>query len=80
MTIQKLMNRVRNFAKDQGGMEALQTVCIVAIAATILIAAATFGGKGTKMMQDNFTKMDTEIKNIGKAESAPAAPGLDQLE
>lgn len=57
MSIRNLLNRVRNFTKDQGGMEALQTVCIVAIAATILIAAATVGSKSTKMMNDNFGKL-----------------------
>jgi hypothetical protein len=57
MIIRKLMNRIRKFSKDQGGMEALQTVCIIAIAATILIAAAAIGGKGTTMMEDNFNKL-----------------------
>ena len=58
-------NRFRNFVKDQGGMEALQTVCIVAIAATILIAAAGVGTKGTTFMNDNFKKLKTaaEVKD-----------------
>ena len=74
MNIRKMMNRTRNFSKDQGGMEALQTVCIVAIAATILIVAAATGGKGTKMMEDNFKKLEGLATASAPSETGTAAP------
>jgi hypothetical protein len=74
MSIRNLINRVRNFTKDQGGMEALQTVCIVAIAATILIAAATVGSKSTKMMNDNFGKLQQAASADDSGDSGATAP------
>lgn len=74
MMIRKLMNRIRNFAKDQGGMEALQTVCIVAIAATILIAAASAGSKGTKMMNENFEKLEAAATAPDSAKAESPSP------
>jgi Flp pilus assembly pilin Flp len=39
----KLTNLVRNFHRDEEGLEALQVVMIIAIAAVILVAAGTVG-------------------------------------
>ena len=52
MKRQKSMKRVRNFSKDQGGMEALQAVSLVAISAIVMIAVATGGNSASKWMQD----------------------------
>lgn len=58
--IQNFIKRMKQFCKDQGGMEALQTVCIVAIAATIMIGAAKMGTEGTEWMDKNWKAMKTE--------------------
>jgi hypothetical protein len=57
MMIRNMTIRMKQFCKDQGGMEALQTVCIVAIAATVMIGAAKMGTEGTAWMNKNWTEM-----------------------
>ena len=73
MTIQNLTKRLKRFGKDQGGMEALQTVCIVAIAATVMIAAAKMGTEGTAWMNKNWESMKTESDKGLKASLQNAA-------
>ena len=53
----KLNNLVRKFHSDEEGLEALQVVMIIAIAAMIMIAAATIGQGGVKWMQDQAQKL-----------------------
>jgi hypothetical protein len=53
-------NRLKQICQDQGGMEALQTVCICAIAATVMIGAAKMGTEGKKWMNKNWEAMQTE--------------------
>jgi Flp pilus assembly pilin Flp len=46
----KLTNLFRKFHNDEEGLESLQVVMIIAIAAMILIAAATVGKSGVDWM------------------------------
>jgi hypothetical protein len=46
-----LTNLVRKFHSDEEGLEALQVVMIIAIAAMIMIAAATVGKSGVDWMK-----------------------------
>jgi hypothetical protein len=57
----KLTNLVRNFHNDEEGLESLQVVMIIAIAAMIMIAAATVGKSGVDWMTgqtDNLVGKD----------------------
>ncbi len=46
-----LTNLVRKFHSDEEGLESLQVVMIIAIAAMIMIAAATVGNSGVEWMK-----------------------------
>ena len=52
-----LTNLVRKFHRDEEGLESLQVVMIIAIAAMIMIAAATVGQSGVKWMKDQSGKL-----------------------
>ena len=70
MKRQKFMKRVRNFVKDQGGMEALQAVSLVAISAIVMIAVATGGNAASNWMKDTWNDLTgkpeaVEISNGG---------------
>jgi Flp pilus assembly pilin Flp len=59
----KLTNLVRTFHNDEEGLESLQVVMIIAIAAMILIAAATVGKSGVDWMTgqtDNLVGKDLD--------------------
>ena len=53
----KLTNLVRKFHSDEEGLEALQVVMIIAIAAMIMIAAATIGKSGVDWMKEQAEKL-----------------------
>jgi Flp pilus assembly pilin Flp len=55
--ITSLNSLVRKFHNDEEGLESLQVVMIIAIAAMIMIAAATIGQSGVKWMQDQAGKL-----------------------
>lgn len=58
----KLQNAVRNFHNDEEGLEALQVVMIVAIAAMIMIACATLGKEAVTWMQKQWkTLKDSKV-------------------
>jgi hypothetical protein len=73
MMIRTLQLRWWQFCKDQGGMEALQTVCIVAIAATMMIAAAKTGSEAKTWMETNWEEMKKESDKGLKASLQNAA-------
>jgi Flp pilus assembly pilin Flp len=52
-----LTNLVRKFHSDEEGLEALQVVMIIAIAAMIMIAAATIGKSGVDWMETQANKL-----------------------
>jgi hypothetical protein len=62
----KLTNLFRKFHNDEEGLESLQVVMIIAIAAMILIAAATVGKSGVDWMTgqtDNLVGKDLNTFN-----------------
>jgi Flp pilus assembly pilin Flp len=52
-----MTNLIRKFHSDEEGLEALQVVMIIAIAAMIMIAAATVGKSGVDWMKDQAGKL-----------------------
>ena len=53
----KLTSLVRTFHNDEEGLESLQVVMIIAIAAMIMIAAATVGKSGVDWMTTQSDKL-----------------------
>jgi hypothetical protein len=53
----KTLNSFRKFHSDEEGLEALQVVMIVAIAAMVLIAAAAIGKAANKFMGTNASNL-----------------------
>jgi len=67
-----LTNLCRKFDRDEEGLESLQVVMIIAIAAMILIAVSTVGKATVGWMKGNLiTLWDTAE---GATPAAPAAP------
>ena len=52
-----LTNLFRKFHNDEAGLESLQVVMIIAIAAMIMVAAATIGNSGVKWMKTQAEKL-----------------------
>jgi hypothetical protein len=73
MKINNLLNRLRNFVKDQGGMEALQTVCIIAIAALVMVSAAKIATMGREMADTNYGAFVKQAGNGGGETTAAAS-------
>ena len=65
----KLTNLFRKFHSDEEGLEALQVVMIIAIAAMIMIAAATVGQTGRHLDEDPVRQSDRQ----GPRERSPAS-------
>ena len=62
----KLTNLFRKFHNDEEGLESLQVVMIIAIAAMILIAAATVGKSGVDWMTGQTdTLVGKELDTFG---------------
>jgi Flp pilus assembly pilin Flp len=55
--VTKLTNSVRKFHRDEEGLEALQVVMIIAIAAMVMIAASTVGKAAVTWMKTNWGKL-----------------------
>jgi Flp pilus assembly pilin Flp len=53
----KLINTIRKFHRDEEGLEALQVVMIIAIAAMVMVACATVGQKTTAWMNQQWTSL-----------------------
>ena len=61
-----LTNLVRKFHSDEEGLESLQVVMIIAIAAMIMIAAATVGKSGVDWMTTQAEKLvGKDLADIG---------------
>ncbi len=71
-----LTNLVRKFHSDEEGLESLQVVMIIAIAAMIMIAAATVGNSGVEWMKAQTGKLvGKDLAGIG-GEGGEAPGGL----
>jgi Flp pilus assembly pilin Flp len=53
----KLINSFRKFHSEEEGLEALQVVMIIAIAAMVMIAASTVGKAAVTWMKTNWGKL-----------------------
>jgi len=53
----KLFNTIRAFHRDEEGLEALQVVMIIAIAAMVMIASATVGEKVVAWMNQQWSSL-----------------------
>ncbi len=53
----KLINTIRKFHRDEEGLEALQVVMIIAIAAMVMIACATVGQKTVAWMNQQWSSL-----------------------
>ena len=53
----KLVSSLRKFHRDEEGLEALQVVMIIAIAAMVMIACSTIGKAAVTWMKTNWTKL-----------------------
>jgi Flp pilus assembly pilin Flp len=62
----KLINTIRKFHRDEEGLEALQVVMIIAIAAMVMVACATVGKTVVQWMQDKWNALHgTDISAKG---------------
>ena len=64
--VTKINNMLRKFHSDEEGLESLQVVMIIAIAAMIMIAAATVGKSGVEWMKSQAEKLvGKDLDDIG---------------
>ena len=71
----KLTNRFRMLHSEQKGLEALQVVMIIAIAAMVMIACATLGQKAVTWMNGQWSTLQgTSISAGGSGSSGVGAP------
>jgi Flp pilus assembly pilin Flp len=54
---EKLISTIRTFHRDEEGLEALQVVMIIAIAAMVMIASATVGEKVVAWMNQQWSSL-----------------------
>jgi Flp pilus assembly pilin Flp len=73
----KLINTIRKFHRDEEGLEALQVVMIIAIAAMVMIACATLGQKAVTWMNGQWTTLQgTSISADGSGAAGGAGNPL----
>ncbi len=53
----KLINAIRTFHSNEEGLEALQVVMIIAIAAMVMVACATLGQKAVTWMGQQWSTL-----------------------
>ena len=66
MLISKLTSAVKAFHNDEDGLEAVQVVMIVAVAAVILIGAMAFGQEIFNWANEEFQELSTESITVGE--------------
>jgi Flp pilus assembly pilin Flp len=70
----KLTNLIRKFHHDEEGLEALQVVMIIAIAAMVMIACATLGKSAVTWMQGKWnTLQGTDISGGAGGATSPTS-------
>jgi Flp pilus assembly pilin Flp len=60
-----LTNLVRKFHSDEEGLESLQVVMIIAIAAMIMVAAAAVGSQGVSWMKEKWNTLKGSNITLG---------------
>jgi Flp pilus assembly pilin Flp len=76
----KFTNRFRKFNDDEHGLEALQVVMIIAIAAMVMVACATLGSKATSWMNGQWSTLEGTNISVDGGGSAPPAHPFSQQE
>jgi Flp pilus assembly pilin Flp len=71
----KLINTIRKFHRDEEGLEALQVVMIIAIAAMVMVACATLGQKAVTWMNQQWTSLQGTSISADGSGAAPAPGG-----
>jgi Flp pilus assembly pilin Flp len=72
----KLTSSIRKFHRDEEGLEALQVVMIIAIAAMVMIACSTVGKAAVTWMKTNWGKLQKEDLSGGGGGIGGALGGL----
>ena len=75
----KLTNSIRKFHSDEEGLEALQVVMIIAIAAMVMIACATLGKSAVGWMNGKWSTLqglDPSTADTGAAGGTNPLSGL----
>jgi Flp pilus assembly pilin Flp len=75
----KLTNLIRKFHSDEEGLEALQVVMIIAIAAMVMIACATLGKSAVSWMQGKWNTLQGTDISGGGAGAGGAGGGFPNL-
>ena len=65
----KLISPIRKFHRDEEGLEALQVVMIIAIAAMVMIACATLGKAAVTWMQGKWDELQGTDINGGEGDT-----------
>jgi len=60
---QKIRNAIRRLHRDERGMEAMQTVMIIAIAALVIVVVVKFGNKIVAWASGKEQEMENEKLN-----------------
>jgi len=71
----KIFNSVRKFHSDEEGLEALQVVMIIAIAAMVMIAASTVGKAAVTWMKGKWSSLQGQDLTGGGAGGAGGGLG-----
>ena len=61
----RFTNLVRKFHRDEEGLESLQVVMIIAIAAMVMVACATIGKAAVTWMTQKWTALKAEDVSKG---------------
>ena len=89
MKFSQSCKRLARWWADEGGMEALQTVCIIAISAVVMVGAAKIGKKGVDFAEDKTeivteesdSSLKEQLKNRAKEEVGKVIDeGADAIE
>jgi Flp pilus assembly pilin Flp len=73
----KLISKFRKFHSDEDGLEALQVVMIIAIAAMVMLACATLGKAAVTWMQGKWTTLQgTDVSGGAGGAGGLGAGGL----
>src|SRR4029079_12829857 len=75
----KLLNTIRKFHRDEKGLEALQVVMIIAIAAMVMVATATVGQKAVAWMNQKWTSLQGANISADGSSSSGLPPGVNPL-
>jgi Flp pilus assembly pilin Flp len=77
--VAKFAHLVRSFHHDEEGLEALQVVMIIAIAAMIMIASATVGRRAVAWMDQQWSSLQGVSISADGSGGSGLPPGVNPL-